>query len=158
MKFKENLNYTILTDNVDKEFLNTFQGYQIIDYDITYNNLVKKLEYFPSKQVVFNNTLYNLNKEELDSIFDLLNKQKVSYINITSNIEEAIFSDYIYVLNNKDLILEGSKEIVLKEEKALKKLGYGLPFAVDLSIQLGIYEVLDKIYYQEKDLAEALWN
>ena len=55
-------------------------------------------------------------------------------------------------------VLEGNKEVVLKNEKLLKKLGFGVPFVVDLSIQLMYYDILDKVYFDVDNLLEALWN
>ena len=54
--------------------------------------------------------------------------------------------------------MEGSKEGVLKEEKILKRIGFGLPFVVDLSVQLKLYKVLDKVYFDMESLVKDLWN
>ena len=62
------------------------------------------------------------------------------------------------VYDNNNLVIEGKKETILKEEKLLKKLGYGLPFVVDLSTQLNYYGVFTKIYYEMDDLVGDLWN
>ena len=91
-------------------------------------------------------------------IFDLLNKQNINYVNVTSNIEDALLGDYIIVYDEDMKVLEGNKEVVLKNEKLLKKLGFGVPFVVDLSIQLMYYDILDKVYFDVDNLLEALWN
>ena len=84
--------------------------------------------------------------------------QNIKFINITSDIEECLYADYIVVYDNMDIMLEGPKEGVLKEEKLLKRLGYGLPFVVDLSRQLQVYDILDKTYYDATSLVGDLWN
>ena len=91
-------------------------------------------------------------------IFKLLKKQNISYINVTSNVEDALYSDYIFVYDGNKLVLEGNRNEVLKEEKTLKRLGYGLPFVVDLSIQLNYYDIFNKVYYDLDELVRALWN
>lgn len=48
--------------------------------------------------------------------------------------------------------------MVLRNEKLLKRLGYGIPFVVDLSIQLNYYDIFDTVYYDMDKLTEALWN
>ena len=62
------------------------------------------------------------------------------------------------VYDGKNIILEGLKNIVLKEEKLLKKVGYGLPFVVDLAIQLNYYDIFSKIYFDMDELVDDLWN
>lgn len=157
MKFKDDINYCILSNKIDQAFLNTFDNITVIG-EMSFDDLKKKLEFFPSKQVAFNNTWHNLSKNEITQIIELLSKQNIKFINITSNVEETIYADYIKVCDGDELVLDGKKEEVLKEEKTLKKLGYGLPFVVDLSLQLNYYNILDKIYYDMTSLEEALWN
>ena len=50
------------------------------------------------------------------------------------------------------------KNEVLKEEKKLKKVGFGLPFVVDLSIQLNYYDIFKKVYFDMNELVNDLWN
>lgn len=157
MNYKEGINYTILANNVDKKFLEKFKEFSIVE-DLSYKKLKELIETFNRKQIVLNEAFYGLKIEEKLSLVKLMNMRKISFINITSKVEDAVFSDYIFVYDNEDLVLEGNMESVLKEEKILKRLGFGLPFTVDLSIQLGFYDVLDKVYYNVQDLVEALWN
>lgn len=158
MKFDENLNYAILSNNIDNIFLEKFSSFKVIGSDISYQELVRKLEFFPNKQIVFKETWHNLKNSEIAKIIELLKQQNIKYINITSNIEECLLADYIMVYDNHNLVLSDTRDKVLKEEKKLKKLGFGLPFVVDLSTQLGYYDVLYQIYYNSEDLIGALWN
>lgn len=157
MTFKENINYTILANKVDKEFLKNFSSYVLIN-ESNFDKVKEKLEFFPSRQVVFLEGFYGLKDSEIKEIINILLKQNISFINITSNVENALLGDYIIVYDLENKILEGKTDEVLKEEKTLKKIGYGLPFVVDLSIQLGFYECLDNIYYDIETLMEDLWN
>lgn len=157
MNYKEGINYTILANNVDKKFLERFKEFSIAE-DLSYKKLKELIENFNRKQIVLNEAFYGLKMEEKLSLIKLMDMRNISFINITSKVEDAVFSDYIFVYDSEDLVLEGNMESVLKEEKILKRIGFGLPFAVDLSIQLGFYDVLDKVYYNVQDLVEALWN
>ena len=157
MMFDEKINYCILHNNPDENFINKLGSIPVIK-DLEFNKLVERLEFFPNKQVIFNETLYGLKLDEKTEIFKLLKKQNISYINVTSNVEDALYSDYIFVYDGNKLVLEGNRNEVLKEEKTLKRLGYGLPFVVDLSIQLTYYDILDKVYYNMDKLTEDLWN
>lgn len=157
MEFSDNVNYVVLSNNVDKKFMSEFGVYQIIDV-LPFEKLKNNLEMFPSKRVIFNESLSSLSNKEKKEIFDLLDKQNINYVNITSNIEDALFGDYIIVYDEDMKVLEGNKEVVLKNEKLLKKLGFGVPFVVDLSIQLMYYDILNKVYFDVDNLLEALWN
>lgn len=157
MEFSDNVNYVVLSNNADKKFMSKFGVYQIIDV-LPFEKLKNTLEMFPSKRVVFNESLSLLNNKEKKEIFDLLDKQSINYVNVTSNVEDSLFGDYIIVYDEDMKVLEGNKELVLKNEKLLKKLGFGVPFVVDLSIQLMYYDILDKVYFDVDNLLEALWN
>ena len=157
MEFSDNVNYVVLSNNVDKKFMSKFGVYQIIDV-LPFEKLKNNLEMFPSKRVIFNESLSSLSNKEKKEIFDLLDKQNINYVNVTSNIEDALFGDYIIVYDEDMKVLEGNKEVVLKNEKLLKKSGFGVPFVVDLSIQLMYYDILDKVYFDVDNLLEALWN
>lgn len=157
MEFSDNVNYVVLSNNADKKFMSKFGIYQIIDV-LPFEKLKNNLEMFPSKRVIFNESLSSLSNKEKEEIFDLLDKQNINYVSVTSNIEDALFGDYIIVYDEDMKILEGNKEMVLKNEKLLKKLGFGVPFVVDLSIQLMYYDILDKVYFDVDSLLEALWN
>ena len=69
-----------------------------------------------------------------------------------------MLGDYIIVFDKKGIFLEGLKSEVLKEEKKLKKVGFGLPFVVDLSIQLNYYDIFKKVYFDMNELVNDLWN
>lgn len=158
MMFDDNVNYTILVNNANKEFMEQFKEYSIIGSNMSFDELKEKLEMFPSKRVVFNESWYNLRNNEKKVIIELLKKQNINFVNITSNIEDSLLSNYVIVYDEDKKVLEGNTEVVLRNEKILKKLGYGLPFVVDLSIQLTYYDILDKVYYNMDKLTEDLWN
>lgn len=153
----EEYNYVILSNDIDKVFLAKYSEYPMID-DISFNELRSKLEFNTTKRIVFNNTFYGYREDEIKEIMELLKKQNIKFVLITSNVEETLYGDYILVYDGKNIVLEGLKEVVLKEEKKLKHLGYDLPFVVDLSIQLTYYDVFDKVYFDIDNMIGDLWN
>ena len=157
MNINESKNYCILSNAINKELLDKFKDYPIIS-KMNFSDLKSKLEFFSSKRIVFNETFYYLNNSEKKEILDLLNKQNIKYIIITSNVEDALLADYLIVFDKENIVVEGYSKEVLKEEKLLKRLGFGLPFAVDLSLSLEFYDILDKIYYDTSSLVGELWN
>ena len=149
MEFSEGVNYTILVNNANKAFFENFESYKVLDTMDGFDAIKMQVEVFLSKRIVFNEIWYYLSKEEKSELLEILKRRNVSFVNITSNVEDVIYSDYVIVYDDDKKILEGNKEMVLRNEKLLKRLGYGIPFVVDLSIQLN---------YDMDKLTEALWN
>lgn len=158
MMFDEGVNYTILANNADKVFMSKLGSFPIIEGDFSYEKLKEKLEMFPNKRLIFKNSLYGLKKEEKKDIINLLAKQNINFVNVTCDVEESLLSDYIIVYDEDKKVLEGNMESVLRNEKVLKKLGFGVPFVVDLSIQLNYYDVLKRVYFDLDELVGVLWN
>lgn len=158
MEFSEGVNYTILVNNANKAFLENFESYKVLDTMDCFDAIKMQVEVFLSKRIVFNEIWYYLSKKEKSELLELLKRRNVSFVNITSNVEDVIYSDYVIVYDDDKKILEGNKEMVLRNEKLLKRLGYGIPFVVDLSIQLNYYDIFDTVYYDMDKLTEALWN
>lgn len=158
MEFSDGVNYTILVNNADKVFLENFRSYKVLDTMEGFDAIKSQVEVFLSKRIVFNEIWYYLSKEEKSELLEILKRRNVSFVNITSNVEDVIYSDYVIVYDDDKRVLEGNKEMVLRNEKLLKRLGYGIPFVVDLSIQLNYYDIFDTVYYDMDKLTEALWN
>lgn len=158
MEFSEGVNYTILVNNANKAFFGNFESYKVLDTMDGFDAIKMQVEVFLSKRIVFNEIWYYLSKEEKSELLEILKRRNVSFVNITSNVEDVIYSDYVIVYDDDKKILEGNKEMVLRNEKLLKRLGYGIPFVVDLSIQLNYYDIFDTVYYDMDKLTEALWN
>ena len=158
MEFSEGVNYTILVNNANKAFFENFESYKVLDTMDDFDAIKMQVEVFLSKRIVFNEIWYYLSNEEKSELLEILKRRNVSFVNITSNVEDVIYSDYVIVYDDDKKILEGNKEMVLRNEKLLKRLGYGIPFVVDLSIQLNYYDIFDTVYYDMDKLTEALWN
>lgn len=110
------------------------------------------------KKIVFDDILtyvdFNVRKQLLKTLIS----QGIRIVNITMDIEDTLFTDYLIVMFNKQVALEGQTLEVLKEEKLLKRMGLSLPFMIDLSIQLQYYGLVDKIYLDKEELVSELWK
>lgn len=149
MKISKNKNTTILTNN-NLSVLDLFGDEKVI-MDI---NEVKNIK---DSFVIFNDVLRNLKEKDLEILFEMLKQKNIHFVNITSDIEEVLFTDYLLIFNDNKIIVEGPVLSVLREEKILKRLGYKLPFVVDLSLQLNYYGLIDSIYLDERALVDKLW-
>lgn len=107
---------------------------------------------------IFDDILTFLHEEEKSLIIKYLKDKNQNFINITSDIDEVLYTKYLVVLTKSGVAIEGNTKNVLREEKLLKKLGFSLPFTYDLSLQLMAYELLDKEYYNVDRLVNDLWN
>ena len=88
----------------------------------------------------------------------IYNKRHVTLVYSSSNIEDSLYFPYMVVLDKGIVAIEGKTMQVLAEEKLLKRLGIGLPFIIDLSIQLKLYGLVDKVYSDKRKLGKYLWK
>jgi len=107
---------------------------------------------------VFLNIFSYLDADFKDKLLSYLNSTKKTVINYTSDIEETLLFPYMIVVHNNEVIIEGKTELVLKEEKILKKLGFNLPFIVELSSGLKYYGITNKLYFDSESLVDDIWK
>ena len=110
------------------------------------------------KIFVFANVLTFLEVSFKTQVLNYLKAQNKIIINYTHDIEETLLLDYLIVIHNHEIIIEGETKSVLKEEKIFKKLGLNLPFIIDLSIGLNYYNLINEIYYTNESLVNKLWK
>ena len=71
-------------------------------------------------------------QEVMDSIIKLNREKGMTIIMITHYMEEAAMADRIIVLNDGELVLDGSPEYVFDHETELKRCGLNLPQCTEL--------------------------
>ena len=149
MKINKNINTTVVCDD-NLFILNELKNEVIV-------NKLEDLKDLKTPFVVFNDFLRLLNNHEKEILLSNLEKKNIHFLNITSDIEEALLASELKVVYHGRVMLEGSTLSVLKEEKLLKRLGYKIPFVVDLSLQLNAYNLIDSIFLDEEVLVNKLW-
>lgn len=110
------------------------------------------------KVIVFFNVLTYLESDFKRKVIAYLKDNKKTIINYTSEIEETLLLEYLMVIQNNEIIMEGDTKEILKEEKIIKKLGYNLPFIIELSYGLQYYNLINKTYYDNESLVNDLWK
>jgi len=110
------------------------------------------------KVIVFFNILTYVDSEFKNKLINALKNKNKTIINYTTEIEETLLLDYLIVLHNNEVIMEGNTKDILKEEKIIKKLGFSMPFIIELSNGLKYYNIVDKLYYTNESLVDNLWK
>ena len=108
--------------------------------------------------IVFDDVLSYLEENKKRIVIDYLKKNDITFINITSDTEEILLADYLIVLTNSGVAIEGKTSTVLNEDKLLRRLGFSLPFLFDISLKLKSYDISNKIYSNIDGLVNELWK
>lgn len=110
--------------------------------------LVKHLLQEP-KILLLDDIFINMTKEESSTIINILRefqkKMDLTIIMTTSNLNDCLLSDYIYVIDKNIVVLEGKPLEVLQKDNILNRLGLELPFIIDLSVKLRDYALINDI-------------
>lgn len=111
------------------------------------------------REVLILDNIFNyLDSSFKKKLIKYLKNNNITLINIVSNEEDTLYTDYLIVLYSGEIAIEGSTLSVFKEEKLIRRLGFNLPFYVDLSIQLGLYGLLDDIYLNKEAMVKNIWK
>lgn len=98
-------------------------------------------------------------KEVLETVRILKEKEDLTVISITHDLEEAAKADRIIVLNKGRVFKEGTPQEIFLLEDELKKLGLDSPFTIKLSGALKNAGIsLPKNYFTEEELVNELWK
>ena len=168
---------------IDYNYVNSLHGVvkNIIDIDCaTYLNVEKYLDcdinclpfglkvkivftklFSTSNSVYFiDDLLIWLNKTDKEKVLKklkTLSKNKIIII-ITNNLEDTLIANRIVLLDKGNIILDDSLEKFYYNEGILSNYGFNLPFIVDLSLKLKLYNAVDKIYFNQRKLVDELWK
>lgn len=87
-----------------------------------------------------------------------LNKQGMTIINITHDMDDILYGNDVILIDNGNIILKGPKEEVLLEEKVFNKLNLELPFMASLSIKLKYYGLVDRLIFDMNEMVNEIWK
>ena len=77
---------------------------------------------------------------------------------ITSLLECNLLSDYTYIIDHGEIVLEGNPIEVLEKDNVLNKAGLNLPFMMDLSVKLRDYDLVEEIELDMEKMVNILWK
>ncbi len=132
----------------------------IKDLNLNDRVLVKILSYalIEPTYLAIDDLLIYLNTRTKILLLNYLNSKNILLINVTSNMEDVLYSDYVLCLYDGISAIDGKTLDVLEQEKILKRLGFSLPFYIDLSIQLQLYGLISKNYLSKEEMVKNLWK
>jgi len=170
---KDELRYSLEQSNVNPKIiktklneLNDFFGTNkmlnktLNSLSVSEKTLIKILSYavMEPSYIALDDILIDLDTRTKILLLNYLNSKNIMLINVTSNLEDTLYTDYTLCLYNGINAIDGRTLDVLKNEKILKRLGFSLPFMLDLSIQLELYGLLHKTYLNKEALVKNLWK
>lgn len=120
-------------------------------------NILKSLA-SDKEVIVFYDILNYIDNETKSMIIKELKENNKQIINYTTEIEETLLLDYLIIVHNNEIIMEGNTKEVLSIEKIIRKLGFNMPLIIELSSGLKYYDVVEKVYYDIESLVEDLWK
>lgn len=162
----ENMNISPAEINKKVSQLNDYFGInkllnkKVKDLNLNDRTLVKILSYalIEPTYIALDDLLIDLNTRTKILLLNYLNTKNITLINVTTNMEDVLYTDYIMCLYDGISAIDGKTLDVLKNEKVLKRLGLSLPFMLDLSIQLELYGLLKKSYLNKEAMVKDLWK
>ena len=116
---------------------------------------------FNPKILLLDESIHKLTPNDKKLVFKILDeykrKEKLTIILITHDLEDTLKADRIIVLDKGNIVLDGTCEEIYKDD-TLEKMGFNLPFIVKLSHNLMLYDVLDKVYFDDVEVMKKLWG
>lgn len=140
--------------------INKILNKAIKNLNLNDRTLVKILSYalIEPAYLALDDLLVDLNTRTKILLLNYLNSKNILLINVTSNMEDLLYTDYVLCLYDGISAIDGKTLSVLENEKILKRLGLSLPFMVDLSLQLKLYELVNKIYLNKEAMVKNIWK
>ena len=96
--------------------------------------------------------------EILEFLKEYQKERDLTVVYTTLSLNTTLISDYLYVLEGKQVALKGTPLEVLKHDNIINKIGLNVPFMVDLSVKLKDYDLIDKIELDKDRMLDALWK
>jgi len=96
-------------------------------------------------------------KEKVYKLLSMYNKNGMTIVNMTSNVEDCMHGDTVIILNNKTVVYQGKLNEALKKDFFTDN-GIKAPFITELTSKLKYYKVVKKVHYNIHSLAGELWG
>lgn len=148
-------------DVISKYFkINNILDQRIDFLPIKYRMLVKILSLLiiEPKIIGIDNLLLYLDKQQISLLIKYIKERNITLINVISDSELLSIGEDVVVMNNYKAIICGSVKSVIDGNSILPYIGIKLPFAVDLSHNLILYGVVDKVMNDSRKMVDKIWK
>lgn len=122
--------------------------------------LIKILSYLIVKPKIFamDNLLGYLDSKLIKLILKYIKENNITLINVTTYSAHLLFGENVVVMNNYKALMCTKVSSVLEGNSILPYMGIKLPFIIDLSHNLILYGLIDKLYFDDRKLVDKLWK
>lgn len=122
--------------------------------------LVKILSYLiiNPKIIAIDDLFSYLDPKKLEILFDYIRDKNISMIYVTTNPEHLLLADDIVLMNNYKAIICSDRRQFFSGNSVLPYMGLGLPFIIELSHNLELYGITDKVYEDIERLVDNIWK
>ena len=122
--------------------------------------MIKILSYLiiNPKIIAIDDLMSYLDDKRIDKLLDYIKEKGMSLIYVTTNTEFLLRADNVVVMNNFKSIMNSNVQSVLNGNSIMPYIGLKLPFVVDLSQNLILYDLIDKVMTDEGKLVSKIWK
>ena len=103
-----------------------------------------------------------ISKEEMKKIISyfryLVKNYDLTIVINSMRLEDILEADYLYILQDSQIILKGKPIEVLQKDNVINRAGIKVPFMIDLSVKLKDYNLIDEVELDKNRMIEKLWN
>lgn len=112
------------------------------------------------KIIIIDNLLHYLDKFSKNTIYKLLKKYKKNKLIIISSnsFDDNVLMDRIVLLDEGKIKFDGNILDVANSENIFNDLSIKIPFIIELSIKLKLYDLINDIYLDNKRMIDNIWK
>ena len=95
--------------------------------------------------------------DEINIIFKRLVNDGMTILNFTNSLDIAYESDKIVLIDHNKILGKYSPKDIYNDDKLFYEHNLEIPFIVDLSIKLKMYDIIKKDYSSMKEMVDDIW-
>ena len=88
----------------------------------------------------------------------LVKKNQMTVLLMSNELSDSLYADYLYILDEGKIIIEGPPLKVMEEDTLLSRYNISIPFMVDLSNKLMVYDLIDDVVVDMDRMVDRLWK
>lgn len=110
------------------------------------------------KVLIINEVYDYLLKDDVIKILDILKGLSITIINFSTILDYVNYDDYVYILDNHQIVYQKEAAKILNESDLLARIGLKIPFMRNLSNKFKEIGLIDKNYDNLEDMVNVIWK